>query len=46
LTDKLLKYLLTYEILTALNMKLTRFCVVLQCGSLDKYQRNTRTLIQ
>jgi hypothetical protein len=31
-----LKYLLTYEILTALNMKVTRFWVMMQCSSVGK----------
>jgi len=33
-------------ILTALTMKVARFWAVVQCSSADKYQRNTRTLIQ
>jgi len=44
--DKVLKYLLMYEIIPALNVKVTRFWATMQCGSADKYQRNTRTLIK
>jgi len=36
LTGKILKYLLMYEILTALNMKVTGFRVMMQCSSVYK----------